>query len=130
LKQATAAAPARRPQRRKPLPRRRSHANHPNHLERHPCPPPNPARRSDPTVTLQPNDAIYAAAFYLCDNGARDGRDIRAAIFAYNHANWYVDKVLAQAALYRATPAGGGHTSQAAQVAVAFAQAQLGKPYV
>jgi hypothetical protein len=37
-------------------------------------------------------------------------RDWRAALFAYNHAGWYVDKVLAQAAQYRrdaaAAPAG------------------------
>ena len=36
-------------------------------------------------------DALTAAARYLCANGA--GQDIRAALFAYNHADWYVDDV-------------------------------------
>lgn len=38
--------------------------------------------------------------------------------------------MLTQAAHYRGTPAGGGPASQPALAAVAFAQAQLGKPYV
>jgi cell wall-associated NlpC family hydrolase len=38
--------------------------------------------------------------------------------------------VLTQAARYRSTPAGGGPASQPALAAVAFARAQLGKPYV
>jgi hypothetical protein len=37
-------------------------------------------------------DAIYSAANYLHDSGAP--ADWWAAIFAYNHADWYVDKVL------------------------------------
>jgi murein DD-endopeptidase MepM/ murein hydrolase activator NlpD len=46
-----------------------------------------------------PHDAIYAAAFELCDNSA--ARDIQSAIFAYNHADWYVRDVLDQAEKYR-----------------------------
>ncbi|HEX5502560.1 MAG TPA: peptidoglycan DD-metalloendopeptidase family protein [Thermomicrobiales bacterium] len=42
--------------------------------------------------------AIYAAAFYLRDSGAPG--DLRGALFAYNHADWYVDLVLAWAAYY------------------------------
>ena len=38
-------------------------------------------------------------AFYLCDNGVSRG-DLHAAIFAYNHADWYVNEVLALAAQY------------------------------
>ncbi len=38
-----------------------------------------------------PADAIYAAANYLHDSGAPG--DWHAAIFAYNHAEWYVAKV-------------------------------------
>lgn len=49
-----------------------------------------------------PADAIPAAAAYLKASGAP--ADWRRAIFAYNHATWYVDKVLAQAANYRGTP--------------------------
>jgi hypothetical protein len=47
-----------------------------------------------------PRHAIPAAAHLLCDNGVRDGR-IRDAVWSYNHADWYVDKVLTQAAAYR-----------------------------
>jgi hypothetical protein len=42
-----------------------------------------------------PRDAIFSAARYLAANGART--DLRRAIFAYNHATWYVDEVLARA---------------------------------
>ncbi|MEU0794718.1 transglycosylase SLT domain-containing protein [Amycolatopsis sp. NPDC005961] len=47
-----------------------------------------------------PADAIPAAAHYLCDSGLAAG-DTRRAIFAYNHAGWYVDKVQDQATAYR-----------------------------
>lgn len=47
-----------------------------------------------------PGTAIPAAAHLLCDNGVRRG-DVYAAIFAYNHADWYVKKVQTQAAAYR-----------------------------
>lgn len=43
-------------------------------------------------------DAALAAGHYLKRSGAP--ADMRKAIFAYNHANWYVDKVLAQAEKY------------------------------
>ena len=39
-----------------------------------------------------PRDAIFSAARYLAANGA--AHDLRTAIFAYNHALWYVDAVL------------------------------------
>jgi hypothetical protein len=52
-----------------------------------------------------PRDAIPAAARLLCANGARGGRDLAGAIYAYNHAGWYVAQVLA---LARAYQAGGG----------------------
>ena len=42
-----------------------------------------------------PEDAVYAAARYLAAAGAHD--DISGAIFAYNHAQWYVDEVLSLA---------------------------------
>jgi hypothetical protein len=60
-------------------------------VARHPIPPGG----AHPPSRYDPHGAIYAAAAYLCDSGARDGRDLRAAIFAYNHAEWYVQKVLA-----------------------------------
>jgi membrane-bound lytic murein transglycosylase B len=47
-----------------------------------------------------PADAIPAAARLLCANGARG--DLRQAIYAYNHAWWYVAQVLAHARAYQA----------------------------
>lgn len=51
-----------------------------------------------------PAHAIPAAAHHLCDTGVREG-NVRQAIFAYNHARWYVDKILAHAEQYRGVPA-------------------------
>jgi soluble lytic murein transglycosylase-like protein len=42
-----------------------------------------------------PRDAIFAAAHYLQAAGA--STDIREAVFAYNHAGWYVNEVLQRA---------------------------------
>ncbi len=47
----------------------------------------------------QPADAIYSAANYLRASGAPG--DYRRAIFAYNHASWYVDEVEHWASVYR-----------------------------
>jgi hypothetical protein len=43
-------------------------------------------------------DALPAIAQYLCKAGL--ARDPRAALFAYNHADWYVDLVLSLAVRY------------------------------
>jgi cell wall-associated NlpC family hydrolase len=45
-----------------------------------------------------PEDAIFAAAAYLSANGMP--ADTYGAIFAYNHADWYVAEVLANAGCY------------------------------
>jgi Transglycosylase SLT domain len=45
-----------------------------------------------------PEDAIYAAARYLDAAGMPE--DVWGAIFAYNHADWYVEEVLANAGCY------------------------------
>jgi Transglycosylase SLT domain len=45
-----------------------------------------------------PEDAIYAAASYLSAAGMP--ADTYTAIYAYNHADWYVAEVLANAACY------------------------------
>jgi hypothetical protein len=48
-----------------------------------------------------PLDAIYSAARYLCAQGAgRGGQSLLDAIYAYNHAVWYVKEVLAMARAY------------------------------
>ncbi len=39
-----------------------------------------------------PQDAVYAAARYLAATGGQT--DLRRAIFAYNHAEWYVNDVI------------------------------------
>ncbi|WCB95875.1 lytic tail protein [Baekduia alba] len=52
---------------------------------------------------FNPVDAIFAAARYLKAAGA--DTDVRKAIFAYNHADWYVDSVLMRARLIGGLPA-------------------------
>jgi transglycosylase-like protein with SLT domain len=50
---------------------------------------------------MNPYDAIPAAAKYLCDHGGGNGGEsLYKAVFAYNHADWYVQKVLALARAY------------------------------
>jgi len=49
-----------------------------------------------------PVDAIFAAASYL--KAAGGDKDIKRAIFAYNHATWYVDSVLLRAKLLAGVP--------------------------
>lgn len=39
------------------------------------------------------NDAVYGAANLLAQGGAAEG-DYQSALFNYNHAQWYVDKVM------------------------------------
>ena len=51
-----------------------------------------------------PVDSIFAAARYLRAAGA--DRDLRRAVFAYNHADWYVDSVLTRARTIGGLPAG------------------------
>jgi hypothetical protein len=60
----------------------------------------NKDNRKDP---YNPVDAIFAAARYLKAAGYED--DVRRAIFAYNHADWYVDSVLLRARLIAGVPA-------------------------
>jgi murein DD-endopeptidase MepM/ murein hydrolase activator NlpD len=55
--------------------------------------------RQDP---YNPLDAICAAARYLRAAGGEE--DLRTAIFAYNHADWYVDEVILYARQYGRLP--------------------------
>jgi murein DD-endopeptidase MepM/ murein hydrolase activator NlpD len=50
-----------------------------------------------------PVDAIFATARYLKAAGGE--QDVNRAIFAYNHAGWYVDSVLMRARLISGLPA-------------------------
>lgn len=115
---------------------------------------PVPPGGANPPSPYNPVDAIHAAARLLCANGARDNRDIRAALFSYNHDQRYVDQVLTQARRYQAAapttagpatpatnmPSGPPPTpppaaepvpapTQAAAVAVNYARSQIGTPY-
>jgi soluble lytic murein transglycosylase-like protein len=60
----------------------------------------NRDKQKDP---YNPVDAIFSAARYLKAAGASD--DLRKAVFAYNHADWYVDSVLLRARLLGGLPA-------------------------
>jgi hypothetical protein len=52
---------------------------------------------------MDPYDAIFTAASYLCANGAGNGGDaLYSAIWHYNHADWYVQMVLTLAKRYAA----------------------------
>lgn len=86
-----------------------------------------------------PADAIPAAARYLVASGAtRGAAGVRAALFAYNRATWYVNDVLHYAASY--APAVASCTSVAAavapratgavRVALAWAGSKAGSPYL
>jgi peptidoglycan DL-endopeptidase CwlO len=89
-----------------------------------------------------PGDAIPSAAIYLTDHGAPG--DMQAALYAYNHSQAYVNLVLAWAARYAAGGAtavaagtaadcpgpGGPLPPSAAGKILAYALAQIGKPYI
>lgn len=76
-----------------------------------------------------PADAIYGAANYLRASGAP--QNLRAAIFAYNHSQAYVDDVLHWAAVYEHRTQSGTTVAPtgAAARAVSYALSQLGIPY-
>jgi hypothetical protein len=54
-----------------------------------------------PPNILDPFDAVPAAARYLCAAGGATSAGLPGAIFAYNHADWYVNEVLALAKEYQ-----------------------------
>src|SRR3954468_4824362 len=56
--------------------------------------------RKDP---FNPVDAIFSAARYL--RAAGGDKDIQKAIFAYNHAGWYVDSVMLRPRMIPGVPA-------------------------
>src|SRR3954451_18728108 len=60
------------------------------------------ANRDNKRDPYNPVDAIFAAARYLKAAGGQN--NIRRAIFAYNHAGWYVDSVMLRARLIAGYP--------------------------
>ena len=56
--------------------------------------------QTGPPDIMNPLDAVPSAARMLCADGAGNPATLRGAIFAYNHATWYVDEVLALASEY------------------------------
>jgi cell wall-associated NlpC family hydrolase len=91
----------------------------------------------------EPADAIAGAAKYLLEHGVLD--NVAAAIFAYNHLQSYVQMVLQLADAYASggftvspvtldsapecLPGVGQVPNAAVSKIIAFAEAQLGKPY-
>jgi cell wall-associated NlpC family hydrolase len=99
---------------------------------------PVPPGGANPPSPYDPVDAVYAAARMLCAHGARNGADLHAAIYAYNHTESYVTAVLVAAHSYAATvgpdqattgPAGGTWTPAIGQAVADRALQWLGWPY-
>jgi hypothetical protein len=70
-----------------------------------------------PLTPYDPADAIFTAARMLCADGARGSRTagIEQAIFAYNHADWYVREVMSWAQTYAAQDSSGPAVTYPAQ---------------
>jgi NlpC/P60 family len=83
-------------------------------------------------------DAALTAAAILCGGGTRnldDPAQLAAAILSYNHSQAYVAEVESWITTYgqMASTAGSGRPGQAGPVAqkvIAFAEQQIGKPYL
>ncbi len=54
-----------------------------------------------PPNIMDPFDAVPSAARYLCAAGGSTAAGLPGAVFAYNHADWYVTEVLALAKEYQ-----------------------------
>jgi cell wall-associated NlpC family hydrolase len=91
---------------------------------------PVPPGGANPPSPYDPTDAVYAAARDLCANGAADGTNLSAAVFDYNHSDTYVSEVLDLANSYGQTEAQTVATGTAGGIAVDWALAQVGTPYV
>ena len=81
----------------------------------------DPTAPGSPPDPYDPWDAIYAAASYLRAAGAPG--DWAGAIYAYNHASWYVADVVARAASYLG---GGPATGDSRQATASRLQAGAG----
>jgi murein DD-endopeptidase MepM/ murein hydrolase activator NlpD len=68
-------------------------------------------------------DGIFSAARYLAAAGGR--QDIRRGVFAYNHADWYVNEVLQLSQLFGAAGADATFTLDRMQVSLNEAQTKV-----
>jgi cell wall-associated NlpC family hydrolase len=93
---------------------------------------PVPPGGTDPPTPYDAADAVFAAARFLCANGAKGGANLSTAVFAYNHSTTYVSQVLtlAQALGPAAAVPAGTRAGDAGAVAVEWALSQIGTPYV
>jgi hypothetical protein len=88
---------------------------------------PPPPGGATPPSRYNAHDAVHAAAAaLLCTNGAT--ADLRAAVYAYNHSNAYVDTVVDRAAAYRATPATAPGTSSTGATVTSWPAEQASLP--
>lgn len=80
-----------------------------------------------------PQDSLPATARLLCANGGGNPATLPQAIFAYNHAGWYVDEVMSLAHKLAGSPLTvaplPGAPSVGVRAAVGFAVSQTGEPY-
>ncbi|MEY9861409.1 cell wall-associated NlpC family hydrolase [Catenulispora sp. GAS73] len=106
---------------------------------------PVPPGGADPASAADLVDAMFATTRLLCDSGARNGTDLKAALKALRDDDTFVTAVQADAATYGGADTGtaggtAGGTATAGPLpaapgpaqaaAIAFAQSQLGLPYV
>jgi len=91
---------------------------------------PVPPGGADPPSVYDPTDAVYATVRDLCASGARNGADLPGAVWAYNHSDTYVAQVLALAQGYSQSPAETVAAGTAGGIAVDWALAQVGTPYI
>jgi len=91
---------------------------------------PVPPGGANPPSPYDPTDAVYAAARMLCANGAANGANLNQAVFAYNHSQSYVSEVLDLAQTYGQTQAQTVAAGTAGGIAVDWALAQVGTPYI
>ncbi len=68
---------------------------------------PVPPGGTKPPSPYDPTDAVFAAARFLCANGAAGGANLPAAVYAYNHSAAYVSEVLTLAESYGEGSGGG-----------------------
>jgi cell wall-associated NlpC family hydrolase len=91
---------------------------------------PVPPGGANPPSPYDAIDAVYAAARDLCANGAANGANLNGAVYAYNHSDTYVSEVLNLAQSYGQTESQTVAAGTAGGVALDWALAQVGTPYI